>query len=39
MTDGELRGIILEKFYKLRHQKDLLELGDIVSIDPAEHTD
>ena len=38
MTDGELRGIILEKFYKLRHQKDLLELGDIVSIDPAEHT-
>ncbi|MGB6324414.1 MAG: hypothetical protein WBG11_01200, partial [Methylocella sp.] len=38
MTDGELRGIILEKFYELRHQKNSLGLSDIVSIDCGEQT-
>jgi hypothetical protein len=31
MTDGELRGIVLEKFYELRHEKDVLKLPDIDS--------
>jgi hypothetical protein len=31
MTDGELRGIVLEKFYELRHEKDVLQLSDIDS--------
>src|ERR1700716_2042822 len=33
---GELRGIVLEKFYELRHQKHFLELSDIASIDCGE---
>jgi|SRR5665213_11482 len=38
MTDGELRGIVLEKFYELRHQQDIVSLRDITSIDPNQWT-
>jgi hypothetical protein len=38
MKDGELRGIVLEKFYELRNQQpsmlNVLLLPDIVSLDP-----
>jgi hypothetical protein len=38
MKDGELRGIVLEKFYELRNEQpsmlDVLSLPEIVSLDP-----
>jgi hypothetical protein len=38
MKDGQLRGIVLEKFYELRNQQpgmlDVLSLPESVSLDP-----
>jgi hypothetical protein len=38
MTDADLRGIILEKFYEFRHQKHFLGLSDIASIGCGDQT-
>jgi hypothetical protein len=38
MTDGEMRAVVLRKFYELRHEKDLVSLQEIVTIDPHEGT-
>jgi hypothetical protein len=36
MTDSELRGIILQKFYEERHHLTALQLSDVIAIDPNE---
>lgn len=32
MTDNELRGVILQKFYDLRHSQNLIELQDLAHV-------
>lgn len=36
MTDGELRGVILQKFYDERHNKPYLDLREVCDIAPDE---
>jgi hypothetical protein len=36
MTDGELRGLVLRRFYDLRHETNVIELPEVVSIDTTE---
>ncbi len=36
MTDAELRGLVLKRFYDLRHQQNYIQLNAIVSIDIEE---
>lgn len=37
MKDNELRGLVLKRFYDLRHQHHLCQLPDIVASAPTEH--
>lgn len=38
LKDTEVRGLVLQKFYDLRHTSDRLELEDIVSVAPDDST-
>lgn len=37
MTDSELRELVLQKFYDKRHE-DLLQLNDVISVEPSNPT-
>ena len=35
MTDGQLRGLVLQKLYDRRHQADFVDLSEIANVEPT----